>query len=119
MKESGVQNETREAWVVAIEEEGPVALALTRQKLPVLETAADASDVRCGAYVFADANVDGEPEIILIASGSELQLVVGAYGCLCEDGIAARVVSMPSWELFERQETEYRDVVFRSVSRGA
>ncbi len=108
----GDANETREAWVVAIEEEGPVALALTRQKLPVLETDADASDVRRGAYVFAGANVDGEPEIILIASGSELQLVVEAYGCLCEDGIAARVVSMPSWELFERQDTEYRDAVF-------
>ena len=107
----GDANETREAWAAAIEEEGPVAVALTRQKLPVLETDADASNVRRGAYIFADANVDGEPEIILIASGSELQLVVGAYGRLREDGIAARVLSMPSWELFERQETEYRDSV--------
>ena len=74
----GDANETREAWAAAIEEEGPVAVALTRQKLPVLETDADASNVRRGAYIFADANVDGEPEIILIASGSELQLVVGA-----------------------------------------
>ncbi len=106
----GDANETREAWAAAVEEEGPVAIALTRQKLPVLETDAESTAVRRGAYVFADAG-GGVPEIILIASGSELQLVVAAHGRLREDGIAARVVSMPSWELFERQETEYRDAV--------
>ena len=107
----GDANETREAWAAAIEEEGPVAIALTRQKLPVLETDADPKAARCGAYVFSDASVAGKPDIILIASGSELQLVVRAYDRLCEEGIAARVVSMPSWELFERQEAEYRDAV--------
>jgi transketolase len=107
----GDANETREAWAAAIEEKGPVAIALTRQKLPVLETDADPSAARRGAYVFADSGVDADPAIILIATGSELQLAVGAYRRLCEDGVAARVVSMPSWELFERQETEYRDAV--------
>jgi len=107
----GDANETREAWAAAIEEKGPVAIALTRQKLPVLETDADPSAARRGAYVFADSGVDADPAIILIATGSELQLAVGAYRRLCEDGVAARVVSMPSWELFERQETGYRDAV--------
>ncbi|HJO04381.1 MAG TPA: transketolase [Acidobacteriota bacterium] len=107
----GDANETREAWAAAIEEQGPVAIALTRQKLPVLETDAEPRAARRGAYVLADAGSDSDPEIILIASGSELQLAVAAYDRLCGDGIAARVVSMPSWELFERQESEYRDAV--------
>ncbi len=107
----GDANETREAWAAAIEENGPVAIALTRQKLPVLVSDAAPSAARRGAYVFADARDGEEPQIILIASGSELQLVAAAHGRLTEDGIAARVVSMPSWELFERQETEYRDAV--------
>ena len=111
MLRPGDANETREAWAAAIEEEGPVAIALTRQKLPILETDADPSAARRGAYVFADSGATDAPAIILIATGSELQLAVGAYGRLRADGIAARVVSMPSWELFERQEIEYRDAV--------
>jgi transketolase len=87
-------------------------LALSRQPLPTLDrsTYAAASGLARGAYVLADAP-GGEPEVILIASGSEVSLAVEAYEKLRGDGIRARVVSMPSWEIFEHQTQEYRDSV--------
>jgi len=90
----------------------PAALALSRQPLPTLDrrTYAPATGVARGAYVLTDAP-GGTPEVILIASGSELSLAVEAHGKLLEDRIRSRVVSMPSWELFEQQTQEYRDSV--------
>jgi len=87
-------------------------LALSRQPLPTLDRLAyaPAAGVARGAYVLADAP-GGNPEVILIASGSELSLAVEAHGKLIAEGIRARVVSMPSWEIFDRQTQEYRDSV--------
>jgi transketolase len=102
-------NETVEAWRVALEHHaGPVALLLTRQKLPVLDrsTLAPAEGVRRGAYVLADSQ--GTPDVILIGSGSEVEVALEARQQLAEQGVRARVVSMPSWELFEQQSPEYR-----------
>ncbi|HEX8697089.1 MAG TPA: transketolase [Longimicrobium sp.] len=106
-------NETVEAWRFAMEyTEGPVFFALTRQALPHLDREAlgAASGLRRGAYVLADAE-GGEPEVILIASGSEVSLALEARERLKEENVAARVVSMPSWTLFCRQPREYRDEV--------
>ncbi|NUY79524.1 transketolase [Flavobacterium sp. MAH-1] len=105
-------NETAEAWRIAIQrEKGPVALILTRQKLPIIDQQkfAPASNVSKGAYILNDS--DTAPDIILIATGSEVQLILGAQQKLQKEGIAARVVSMPSFELFEKQTKEYRDSV--------
>ncbi len=105
--------ETVEAWRMAIlSRAGPVALVLTRQKVPVIDRAkyAPANGVRLGGYVLADAR-DGKPAIVLLASGSEVDLTLGAYERLVAEGIAARVVSLPSMELFARQPQEYRDAV--------
>src|SRR5690242_2814901 len=90
----------------------PAALALSRQPLPTLDRTiyAPATGVARGAYVLADAP-GGNPEVILIASGSEVSLAVDAHGKLAAEGIRARVVSMPSWEIFEQQTQEYRDSV--------
>jgi transketolase len=87
----------------------PVALILTRQNLPTLDRKrfAAASGLSKGAYVLADAQ-DGNPEVLLMATGSEVSLCVEAYEELMRQGVRARVVSMPSWELFERQSEEYR-----------
>jgi transketolase len=87
-------------------------LALSRQPLPTLDrqTYAPSMGVAQGAYVLADPR-DGNPEVILIASGSELSLAVEAHGKLLAEGIRSRVVSMPSWEIFEQQTQEYRDSV--------
>ena len=110
--------ETAEAWVAALRRtDGPVALALTRQKLPVLDRAdradrtglAPADGLHRGAYVLVDA--DGDPDVILIASGSEVYLTLEARETLAGEGVAARVVSMPSWELFEAQTGDYRESV--------
>jgi transketolase len=106
-------NETAQAWKVALEKrDGPVLLALTRQALPVYDRSkmGDAAGVLKGAYVLLDAG-RVYPDVILIATGSEVQLAVEAHAKLAEQGIAARVVSMPSWELFEQQSEEYRDAV--------
>jgi len=102
-------NETREAWAVAMHEPGPVALMLTRQKLPVLE--GDAAALHRGAYVLQDAPDAGAIDVLLIATGSEVHVAVDAAAVLASEGIGTRVVSMPSWELFERQDQEYRDQV--------
>ncbi|HXF86163.1 MAG TPA: transketolase [Anaerolineales bacterium] len=101
-------NEVREAWKVAIaRREGPTALALTRQPVPTLENE-NAAQLARGAYVLKDF---GEPEIILIASGSEVSLVLEAAKKLHEEGHGVRVVSFPSWELFEMQDEAYREAV--------
>jgi transketolase len=105
-------NEVAAAWRVAIEHHtGPVALALTRQKVPILDRKkyASAYFLEKGAYILAENSY--EPEIILIGTGSEVQLVVGAYEHLVKENVKVRVVSMPSWELFERQPKEYRQRV--------
>jgi len=106
-------NETASAWRVAIEtRDRPVALVLSRQNLPTLDRGAlaPAEGLRRGAYVLADAT-NGEPDVILIASGSEVALIVAARQKLLEKQIQARIVSMPSWELFDVQPQEYRDSV--------
>ena len=106
-------NETAVAWRAAIENRhGPTALALTRQKLPVFDRAqfASAEGVLRGAYVLADAP-DGKIAAILIATGSEVSVAVEARELLAKEGIGTRVVSMPSWELFEKQSPAYHDEV--------
>ena len=108
-------NETSEAWRVAVERsDAPTALVLTRQKLPVLSSiepeVAAAGDLARGAYVLADTG-PGMPELILLASGSEVHVALIAWQRLADDGIAARLVSMPCWELFEAQDAAYRDTV--------
>ena len=106
-------NETTFAWKIAIEHtSGPVALALTRQKLPFIDRSkyAPAELTAKGAYILSENTP--VPDIILIGTGSELQFALGAYEQLTKDGVKARVVSMPSWELFERQPKAYRDAVF-------
>ncbi len=105
-------NEVVEAWKIAIERsQGPTLMALTRQNVPVLNrnTYSSASGLKKGAYVLAD--LGGEPEIILMASGSEVSLIVEAGERLQSDGVGVRLVSFPSWELFEYQSQEYRDSV--------
>jgi transketolase len=105
----GDANETRCAWQAAIENRGaPTVLVLSRQAMPTLDRAvlAPAEGLRRGAYVLNPAVSD--PDLILIASGSELGLIVGAEPILRERGRRVRLVSMPSWELFERQSAEYR-----------
>lgn len=109
----GDANETAVAWRVAVEaRDRPVALVLTRQDVPTLDRSefAKADGLRRGAYVLADAP-DGNPDLILIASGSEVSLVMAARRTLMSQDVQARVVSMPSWELFDAQSQDYRDQV--------
>ncbi len=109
----GDANEVVEAWRWIMQSQhDPVALILSRQNLPTLDRTkyASADGVAKGAYVLADSP-DGEVDVILIATGSEIALAVEAYEDLSVEGVKARVVSMPSWELFERQPKEYRDSV--------
>jgi transketolase len=103
--------EVTEAWKVAIESDGPVALILTRQGIAVLdrEKFPPASELTKGAYVLVDA--EGAPDVILIASGSEVHVALAAREILAKQGVQARVVSMPSWELFEAQTQAYKDSV--------
>ena len=106
-------NETAVAWKVAVETKGrPVLFALSRQKLPTIDRTrhASADGVRQGAYVLSDAK-DGRPQLILIASGSEVSLILAAAEKLQAQGTAVRCVSMPSWDLFEAQPQSYRDSV--------
>lgn len=105
-------NETAYAWKAALEhKDGPVALILTRQKVPVIDQAkyASAANLQKGAYVLSDPKIS--PQIIIIATGSEVQLALGAQEKLTAENINARVVSMPSWELFEKQSKEYKKSV--------
>jgi len=104
-------NETAQAWRLAVEADGPVGLILTRQNVPVLaETEARAPEgVARGGYVLAEA--EGTPDIVLIGTGSEVQHCLAAASTLAGSGTQARVVSLPSWELFEQQDRVYREGV--------
>jgi transketolase len=105
-------NEVTEAWrVIAQQKSHPVALVLTRQAVPTLDRTkyAPAAGLAKGAYVLADG--EGTPEVILIGTGSEVQLCLDAHEKLKAEGVKSRVVSMPSWELFEQQDEQYRDSV--------
>jgi transketolase len=113
-------NETVEAWRIAMQHtEGPVGLVLTRQKVPVLDrtTLAPATGTARGAYVLIDAG-EGLPRLIFIATGSEVSLVLDAHRQLESEGIRSRVVSMPSWELFESQSPAYREAVLPAAARA-
>lgn len=106
-------NEVVEAWRVIMQlQHQPVVLVLSRQVVPTLDRTqyAAASGLAKGAYILADAE-DGKPDVLLLATGSEVSLCIAAYGQLKTEGIKARVVSMPSWELFEQQSQDYRDSV--------
>ena len=105
-------NETAVAWRVALEHKGPVALILTRQALPIIDRTkyGSADGLEKGAYILADAQ-GKTPELILIATGSEVAPTLEAYNKLTAEGIAVRLVSMPSWDLFEKQPQAYRDEV--------
>ncbi len=109
-------NEVVEAWRVIIEKKyDPVALILTRQAIPTLDRSrvAPASGLRRGAYVLSDAT-NGKPDVLLLATGSEVSLCLDAQEALRQKGAQARVISMPSWELFERQDEDYREAVLPS-----
>lgn len=109
----GDANEAVEAWRVIMQlRNTPAVLALSRQPLPTLdrEKYALASGLAKGAYILADAD-NADPDVIIIATGSEVSLCIEAYEELKAEGVKARVVSMPSWEIFQRQEKEYRDSV--------
>jgi transketolase len=108
-------NETVKAWQIALEHEGsPVALFLTRQKLPVIDRTkyADSDNLKMGAYIIKDARND--PDVILMAAGSEVGITLEAAEKLEGSNIRARVVSFPSWELFEKQTADYKEKVFPS-----
>jgi transketolase len=109
----GDANEVSEAWRVILQlRHEPVALILSRQAIPTFDRIkyAPASGLARGAYVLGDSPGE-KPDVILIGTGSEVGLCVGAYETLLAEGVKARVVSMPSWELFELQDQEYRDSV--------
>jgi transketolase len=103
-------NETAAAWRLALERKGPSFFALSRQDLPVIDPAGRDvyAGVSKGAYVLQDASKPSKPQVVLIGTGSELWLAVEAAKLLAADGIAARVVSFPSWKLFEEQSVEYK-----------
>jgi transketolase len=111
-------NETAEAWRVTMQMKRPACLALSRQSLPTFDRKkyAAATGVARGAYVMADAK-QGTPAVILIGTGSEVSICAVAFEELKREGVAARLVSMPSWELFEEQDDAYRESVLpRGVS---
>jgi transketolase len=112
----GDANEVVEAYKVAMQHtHGPTTLVFTRQAMPTFDRTkyAPASGVAKGAYVLADA-AGGKPDVILLASGSEVGLCAVAYEKLTAEGVKARVVSMPSWELFEKQDAAYKESVLPS-----
>lgn len=105
-------NETTEAWRAALlRKDGPVSIILTRQNVPVIdrEKTAPANDLKNGAYILSDC--EGKPDVILMASGSEVHLILEAQQILKSENIKARVVSFPSWELFEATDTSYKQSV--------
>src|ERR671916_2630346 len=102
-------NETSMAWRSTLEAEGPVAMLLTRQNVPILDPEPTRGALR-GAYVLAEAD-GGEPDAILVATGSEVAVALEARELLAARGVAARVVSMPSWEIFDAQDDEYKNSV--------
>jgi transketolase len=99
-------NETAEAWKVALSSKTATALLLSRQDLAILDRSKAQGDVSKGAYILEDT--DGTPDVVLVATGSEVELSVNAKALLAEHGVKARVVSMPSWELFEQQDAAYK-----------
>ena len=99
-------NETAAAWKLALEHDGPTCLILSRQDLAILDRGGARGEVARGAYVLAD--VEGDPDVVLIGTGSEVELCVNAAALLAEYGVRARVVSMPSWDRFDAQPTDYR-----------
>ncbi len=106
-------NETAEAWRIAVENKnGPTAIILTRQNVPVIDRGrfSPATGLRKGAYILSDSS-SGKPEVILIATGSEVHLALEVQEKLLAEGVKTRVVSMPSWELFEQQPEDYRQEV--------
>lgn len=106
---AGDANESADAWSFAIQHNGPTLLVFTRQNLPVLDRSGAKGGVSHGGYILADS--EGAPDVILIGVGSELSLCVGAQQKLKEAGVKARVVSMPSTNLFDKQDAAYRDSV--------
>ncbi|HVN51450.1 MAG TPA: transketolase C-terminal domain-containing protein, partial [Acidimicrobiales bacterium] len=100
-------NETAEAWQVAIESDGPTALILSRQAVPVLDGTAGGDRVARGGYVLHDAE-GGPPQVVMVATGSEVWVCVAAAERLADQGVRARVVSLPCWSLFEAQTADYR-----------
>ncbi len=102
-------NESVEAWAFAIQHEGPTLLVFTRQNLPILDRSGSTGDLTRGGYILSDS--EGTPDVILIGSGSEVQLCVGAQVKLKESGVKARVVSMPSMNLFDAQDVAYKESV--------
>jgi transketolase len=111
-------NETVEAWRLAVERKKPVCLILTRQKLPIIDRSlhASARETARGAYIIS--NCEGTPDLLLLASGSEVSLAMKAQDKLLETGVRARVVSMPSWEIFAEQPAEYRQSVLPAEIKG-
>ncbi len=105
-------NEVRECWKAALRWDGPAALALTRQNVPVLDrtTVASAEKAARGAYTLREAG-GGGPDVILVATGSEIEIALAAADVLEQEGAAVRVVSMPCWELFEQQDESYQQEV--------
>ena len=101
-------NEVAQAWRLAVDHDGPSAMILTRQNVPTLEGSSAADGVARGAYTLADSS---DPDVILVGTGSEVSVCVDAAAALSQQGVAARVVSMPCWELFAEQDRSYRDAV--------
>ena len=112
-------NETVEAWKIALRNDGPTGLMLTRQNLPIIDRTAyaPASGLARGAYVLADADGAGTPDIILIASGSEVQHALAAHERLAAEGVRSRLVNMASFTLFARQDEAYRESVLPASCR--
>jgi transketolase len=111
-------NETAHAWRVAIEKKGgPTVLVFTRQALPIIDQDkyGKAADLERGAYILSEASKN--PDLILLATGSEVALIMQAQVKLEEEGISTRVVSMPSWELFEKQDAAYKEKVLPKANR--
>ena len=105
-------NETAAAWIAALNTKAPTAMVLSRQGLPVLEGTSDHDAVSRGGYVLVDT--DGTPDAIVASAGSEVQHGVAAAAALAADGINVRVVSLPCWDEFERQDDQYRSSVLPS-----
>jgi len=107
--------ETTVAWLFALQNNGPTALVLTRQNLP--QYGEVAKNAVKGAYIISDANKE-TPDLLLLASGSEVEQMLAAQKILREQGIEARVVSMPSFEVFEKQSAEYKESVLPKAVRA-
>ncbi|MCF7922947.1 MAG: transketolase, partial [Candidatus Marinimicrobia bacterium] len=113
-------NETKFAWVAALENQsGPTAILLTRQNLPILDRSelASASNLEKGAYTLWE-NAENQHDILILASGSEVWISIDAGKKLAQEGLKVRVVSFPSWELFEQQDEQYKAAVFPAECRA-